>query len=63
MNLQPQLNLFIDMFKKFNIKNVISKCIKCCIDILKRCMLIQEEDIQLVMKRGQGNSNPIKNYV
>ena len=51
------------MFKKFNIKNVISKCIKCCIDILKRCMLIQEEDIQLVMKRGQGNSNPIKNYV
>ncbi len=63
MNLQPQLPLFIDMFRKFNAKNVISKCIKISVDILKRCMLIQEEDLHLVMRRGQATANPVKNYV
>lgn len=51
------------MFKKFNAKNVITRCIKTCVDILKRCMLIQEEDYYLIMRRGQATTNPIKNYV
>lgn len=51
------------MFKKFNMKNVISRCIKTSVEILKRCMLIQDEDIQLVRRGGQVTANPVKNYV
>lgn len=48
----PLLNIYSDLFKQLGHKNVVSKSIKLSVDIMKRCMLIPEEEFQKVMKRS-----------
>lgn len=56
----PQLNIYIELFKKLGNNNVVSKSIKLSVDIMKRCMLIPEEEFNKVMKRSSSQTNIIR---
>lgn len=51
----PQLNIYIELFKKLGNTNVVSLSIKLSVDILKRVVLIPEEEFNKVVKRTQSN--------
>lgn len=55
----PQLTIYIELFKKLNNQNVITKSIRMSVDIMKRCMLIPEDDFNKVVKRSQNTKNII----
>lgn len=49
----PQLNIYVELFKKLPNNNVVSKSIKLAVDIIKRFILIPEEDFFKVVKKSQ----------
>ncbi len=59
----PQLNIYIELFKQLGNKNVVSKSIKISVDIMKRCMLIPEEEFNKVVKRSAAQTNIIKSFL
>ena len=59
----PQLHIYIELFKKLGNQNVVSKSIKMSVDIMKRFMLIPEEDFAKVAKRSANQKNIIMQFL
>lgn len=59
----PQLNIYIQLFQQLAAKHVVSKAIRIAIDIMKRCMLIPEEEFFKVIKKSGSQTNIIKQFL
>ena len=49
----PQLSIYVDLFKKLGNNTVVSKSIRLAVDIIKRFILIPEEEFIKVVKKTQ----------